>query len=104
MEEENKLHKWEKKHRELCFVNKQKNLPVFNMKTLKDDFIRSGVRLYQADDVNKIIKEAQKELLENWLQEMNTKLQDKNTSERDKRLYILLFGQLRKKQKEISIN
>ncbi len=63
---ETKLHKWEEKHKELCFVNMQKNLPVYNLKTEKEDFIFKNVRLYQADDVDRIIKERELELLE-WL-------------------------------------
>lgn len=52
----NKLHKWEKKHKELCFINLQKNCPVENLATGEEDILFSRVRIYQADDVDKIIK------------------------------------------------
>lgn len=64
MEEKEKLHNWEEENRELCFVNMQKNLPVYNLKTEKKDFIFSNVRLYQADDVDKIIKKELNKLKE----------------------------------------
>lgn len=56
MTNENKLHKWEEENKDLCFVNKQKNLEVYNLGTDEDDTICSGTRLYQADDVNTIIE------------------------------------------------
>ena len=64
----NKLHRWEEKHKNLCFVNMQKNLKVYNLDTGKEDFIYSGVRLYQSDDINIIIKETQKEILKKLIE------------------------------------
>ena len=74
--EENKLHRWEEKHKELCFVNMQKNLPVYNLKTEKEDFIFKGVRLYQADDVDKIIREELKKSLDNDYRELSQEVKD----------------------------
>ena len=66
-----KLNKFEEKNKDLCWVNMQKNLKVYNLESKKEDFIYSGVRLYQADDVDKIIKEAQREVLQEIKLEFN---------------------------------
>ena len=67
----NRLHEWEERYKERCFVNMQKNLQVYNLKTKEDDFIFKGVRLYQADDVDKIRKEVERELLKEIINNLN---------------------------------
>ena len=56
MTQENKLHKWEDKFKHLCLVNLQKNCPVYHLDTEKKDTLYSMTRIYEADNVDKIIE------------------------------------------------
>ena len=65
---------------------------------LKEDSTRKENIERLASLFNARLKEAQKELLENWSKEITNKLKDAEW-ENDKIFYRLLFGQIRKKLK-----